>query len=570
MDTDTLGVQPQWTEQLYPPSPGLDHLGLRAAITGEILDALSPRVVVVTVHPRYWSFYTWLLWRFWQTDRPKTKKAYSQFHRPREAIFAAGAAGGLCPHEEHRTLSGGVIGSDTAAPHGVAPAVCDATINYLQHSTGGYGAQYAGTIARTGLTLLAAPDAGLPWDGPTPMGRAVAEAFQTAVEDTRYYREHFDDDSAQVAAEDVGEYIQRACLCQLRMDTAPERDVLREAFVTGGDERQAQAQRDTFRLVLDIADQTAAHPVNEDQFRQLIYFRASGTDARFEPRNATVDAARRWRIYQAREYYNFALTRMWQWVVTYGLAVTDDGLQSIPQADILSVAAAALDRPSLTQHFDLGVPSLDALSPITVWQEWLVAQANIDGEDLDQPWDVTAPMQEHSLFRYADELDPDDVRSLPACLAILTLIGARFGSQETEMRYQQDWQLMRAGGSFRLAVSRFLNQWRTRLRSADPAADVLRWLLDEYVIRQHVRVATAKLPGTYTFRFIREGDRLRFNDLPATARMNGSRFNSISTVLHELGFVGPLAAEDHALTAAGHALLDHGGPAGAPATDRVP
>ena len=570
MDADSLGVHPRWTEQLYPPSAGLDHLGLRSVITGTVLDALSPRVVVVTVHPRYWSFYTWLLWRFWQTNRPKTRKGYSQFHRPREAIFAAGAAGGLCPHPEHRTLSGGVIGSDTAAPHASTADICDATINYLQHSTGGYGAQYSGTIARTGLTLVAAPEAGLPWDGPTPAGIAVAEAFQTAVERTHYYRDYFDDDAAQVPREIVGEYIERACLCQLRVDTAPERDLLRKAFLSGGDELEAQAQRDTFRLVLDIADQTAGDPVGEEQFRQLVYFRASETHPRFDPLDATVDAARRWRIYQSREYYNFALTRMWQWVVTHGLAVSNNGLQSIPQAEILNVAVAALDQPSLARHFNFEAAGLDSVSTITAWQGWLTAQANIDGKSLDQPWDVTAPVQEHTLFRYADQLDPDDPRCLPACLAILALIAARFGSQETEMRYRPDWALLRAGGSFRLALSRFLNQWRARQRAADTAADVLRWLLDDYVIRQHVRVATAKLPGTYTFRFTREGDRLRFNDLPATARMNGSRFNSISTVLHELGFVGPLASDHHALTAAGYNLLEHGGPAVPPATGHTP
>ena len=52
-----VAARPQWTEKLYPPSQGQDHLGLGSVSSDQILPKLSPGIVVQTVHPRYWSFY---------------------------------------------------------------------------------------------------------------------------------------------------------------------------------------------------------------------------------------------------------------------------------------------------------------------------------------------------------------------------------------------------------------------------------------------------------------------------------------------------------------------------------
>jgi hypothetical protein len=92
-------VTAQWTERLYPPAGGQDHLGLASVSSDRILPKLSPGIIVQTVHPRYVSFYTFLLDEFWRRDLPRTRAAFSRFFRPREAIFAVGAH--LCDRPEH-------------------------------------------------------------------------------------------------------------------------------------------------------------------------------------------------------------------------------------------------------------------------------------------------------------------------------------------------------------------------------------------------------------------------------------------------------------------------------------
>src|SRR5450756_3181597 len=100
-----LTVRPQWTEKQYPLSKGQDHLGLGSVSSDQILPKLSPGIVVQTVHPRYWSFYTFLLDEFWCRDLPRTRRAFSQFYRRREAIFAVGAHLCDCPAVSYTHLT---------------------------------------------------------------------------------------------------------------------------------------------------------------------------------------------------------------------------------------------------------------------------------------------------------------------------------------------------------------------------------------------------------------------------------------------------------------------------------
>lgn len=57
----------QWILCQYAPKTGRDHLGLNEVNSGGILASLSPSVNVLTVHPRYHSFYCFVLKRCWQT-----------------------------------------------------------------------------------------------------------------------------------------------------------------------------------------------------------------------------------------------------------------------------------------------------------------------------------------------------------------------------------------------------------------------------------------------------------------------------------------------------------------------
>ena len=87
--------------------------------------------------------------------------------------------------------------------------------------------------------------------------------------------------------------------------------------------------------------------------------------------------------------------------------------------------------------------------------------------------------------------------------------------------------------------------------------DIARWLYKDYVIVQHQLIAAGKLPEI-TFRFEREGNRLRFYRLENPLGLMDSRFYALSTTIHELGLCGNLLLPLHPLTPDGQHILFEG------------
>ena len=142
---------------------------------------------------------------------------------------------------------------------------------------------------------------------------------------------------------------------------------------------------------------------------------------------------------------------------------------------------------------------------------------------------------------------------------MLALIAVRIGTPAIQAAYVDDWDICLDGGVSRLALNRFFTQWRRHHMAGLTLAEAARWLLSDYIIRQHERIAVAKLAQTGdTFRFRRQGDQLRFYEAETPARMSNSRFQALATTIHELGFVESLYTADHTLSPDGRRLLEDG------------
>ena len=299
---------------MYPGKVGRDHLGLGSVSTDQILPTLSPGINVLTHHPRYHSFYVFLLDEFWQCDRPRTRREWVRFYRPREFIFSVGA--NLCDRPDHGDMAT-VVGSQKT--RGLAREELnqyDAGFDYIKASLGGYGLYYRSVMAQLDLIYPGGPGFPYPVDVPTERGKEVARAFREAVGSTEYYREHFANDRAQVPTEAIREYIRCACLCQLQRRSAPDRGLLLDHFLHRG--ADPESRRSSLRMMLDIAAQTTGHAVDQDQFRQLLYFGATDTGASYAPQQDVLDTYRNWRLYQAREYYAFSLNALWCYFCDWG------------------------------------------------------------------------------------------------------------------------------------------------------------------------------------------------------------------------------------------------------------
>lgn len=314
--------QPAWTAPMYQPTTGMDHLGLASVSQDQILRALSPGINVLTVHPRYWSVYTWLLTEFWERDLPRTHAAWGRFLKPRERIFVAAVLS--CPRH-------GTDIPEVAGKRRVGKEIDDGATEfdpgapYLKNSRGGYPI-YASAIAQLGLILLERDTAQFHCDAPTESGRGLGLTVRDWVGDTTYYRDHFDDTDVPVPSAVVTKFAERICLC--RLTDGPDQPLVQDAFLHGGDPGDQIRRRASLRLICDLSTQTAAEPVEGWEFRQLIYYRADDQGRSFKAANPDIEAtARRWRLYQHRELVAWACNRWLRRISLWGL---DRGGDRVP------------------------------------------------------------------------------------------------------------------------------------------------------------------------------------------------------------------------------------------------
>jgi len=548
--------KPQWIAKMYPNKSGRDHLGLGSVSSDQILPSLSPGINVLTLHPRYHSFYVFLLDEFWRRDRIRSWNEWTRFFRPRDFIFAVGAC--LCEQPEH-TDDTVPVGAQKLKVFRRSPLEnykYSDHADYIKNELGGYGLYYRSVMAEIGLIYPGGTGFLYPIDTPTEYGKEVAEAFRQGIQETRYYREYFDDDTPNVPQTVIREYLLRACLCQLQVPSAQDRQLLLKAFLHGGNAALAANRRQTFQLFLDIADQTAGSSITQSVFRQLLYFQAADTGTVYRPRDSLVSMYQHWRLYQAREYYAFALNTHWNYLCVWGLSNRGDCRPLSPRL-FWKHLEDCLDFDALADRIGLPRPGLKAGSSFQHLLDWLCSLSQTNSEGFDAACTLLSPLNERRLYLLGKEA-PDDPRvAVAGMMILLCLVYLRFGSDAAQK--QNAWkEVAWKGADGRLSLAEFIQAVRRQLQhKTSTLLDVTHWLYRNYIILQHQLVAESKSPEN-TFRFRWEGESLRFYPLPNSVDFMDSRFDALRLTLAELGLCGDLSQPLHNLTADGKRFLEEG------------
>jgi len=542
-------AKPMWSEKMYSTVGGQDHLGIGSVVTDKILPLLSPGINVLTPHPRYWSFYAFVVDEFWKRDLPRTGTSFRRFLRHKESIFSV--AGHLCSNPMHRGMP---IGSRRVGPLVAEGKVSySANFDYMKSSGGGYGLYYATAMQATGVVRLADRDLGLPVDAVTPgLGVEAAESFRSAISETKYWKKYFDRDD--VPAGVVEELSEVSCLCQLRND-APDRDVLVKIFLNGGHESEVKSRQNTLRLILELAKQTSDVSINESDFRRLMLYGYAyhvDTDAEkatFIPPEDLNGTARKWRISQLREYFNWSLNGMWRWVTEWGLGGEGDSVP-ISLADLRE----ALNRVSFKSVPGVRTKSSQTIGSLIDECEQL---AEMTGS-LDGSWELWADITEDHLINLVQSNELSSAEELGALFALYVMSLTRLRNHELPKNVgQEDWRLIMEGGQSRIGMQSALDQLRRDETAGKSVLEVLHRVVDNHVISQHERVALSKLPAD-TFRYRRNGNRLEFFAQSNQFRMNASRFESLSTICAEIGWCGVISEPNHDLTSEGESVRKFG------------
>jgi hypothetical protein len=544
---------PVWGARAFAPKSGQDHLGLGSVSSDRILPSLSPGINVLTIHPRYWSFYSWVLDDFWATDLPRTHSAFRDFYRPHEALFAMACH--VCDAPEHKTLVANVVGSRRVSRK-ADDAAFDPQFDYIKEALGGYGLYYRSAMELTGALIVAGPANGFPFDAPTPTGRALAAAFRDAVSGTRLAATFNRGDLAAPVPRDVLiEFARAACLCQLRVAESRDLPLLQDLFLHSGTLQEIASRGETLRMLLDLSRCRPSEAIRQDDFRQIIYFREL-ENSQYEARAELVDAARRWRVYQGREYFGYVFNRLLRWVSRCGLAETDAGLTLLPSSRLWELVAQALDGSATDPDMGLALPEASASTRVADFLDAVKEEVDLD-VSADTVWPRHQGLDEHVLYQACRDFDTDDGRTLIALVALILLLRERFGLPKKAVEFRQEQSLLAEGGALRNGMARFMHLLNQRLLRNPTIAELIQWLVEDFVIVQHERVATAKLPDD-TYRVRRVGDGLRFFAQETPAVFNDSRFLALSTTVHELGWVTTFREAERKLTPSGRALLTDG------------
>ena len=397
---------------------------------------------------------------------------------------------------------------------------------------------------------------------PLPSGAAVSDAFQDIIAESRFVQEGYFDhpqlDTIAVPRDVLLDLADRCCLCQLRHPQAPDRPLLLAGF-TQGDEKRKQ----TFQLLLDIAQQTADTPLTENRFRLLIYFQAAEETGEtlgltYHPHPQLRPIYRDWRLYQAREYYSLALTSLLEALCLWGK--NNQGcVRPLPLADWWP----AVDRflANISSYWETENPEqpeimIDGETP---WPQFLDHLHQLLGRpdpSLDAPYDINRPLTEQRLTDHLTDRFASPERLVAAGISMLGLLTVRFAPLITADSEAVGLEMAEKGGHERLAQSSFLRQMGRFQENGASLAAVCRWLYDHCVINQHLAVALGKIDSNNTFRFFREGDSLYFSGLTNERGMNNSRFYALSTHIYDLYLLErPLSEAEHTLTDSGRALL---------------
>ena len=538
---------------MYGSKKGRDHLGLGSVSSDRILPSVSPSINVQTIHPRYHSFYAFLLDEFWKRNLSRTQKSWEDFFRPRDFFYSLAIH--LCEAVEHGEMRSIVGAQTTGALAGQDQTSFSYVSDYIDNPFGGYGLYYRTVMAELGIIYPGGRGLPYPVDVPSEEGKKLADAFRTTVKDTRYYRNYFDSAHSKIPVEVIRGYIQKACLCQLKVEKAEDHDLLLDTFLHRGRGNEAEARRATFRMFLDMADQTSQYAVSEDEFRQLLYFRRTRGRIRYSPSIEVHGTYLRWRLYQARGYYAFSLNGLWTYLCEWGIDQEGD-YRPLPIRDFWEHLNQTLDFRSLAKHLEMPPCKLEPDKPFIELLSWLRGTVTTKPAKFDEACSITSPINEHRLYEEAMNTSNPPFVMTAGLLAMLGLIVLRF--QDSPLQNSPAWEVARMGAEVRLSLDSFLRTLDRFIKAMRPTIfEVARWIYENHVILQHELVATSKLPEN-TFRFQRDGDYLQFFNLENTLGFTNSRFDAISATIHELGLCGDLHEPGHAVTPAGKRLLEMG------------
>jgi len=309
-------VEPRLNDPEFKTVNGEDHLGIRY-VAINISDALQPGITSITPRARYWSFFAWVIYDFIQSDYSqdsrfeRTLSNFKKYLKQQECffIFANIAVSELNPTESSTSIFG-LQGIDTLmSVWQNSTENVPLTTNYLQASFGGYAA-YRNVMKITGVTWPEDNENNIQIDRMTTLGRELAEAFREQIQDTEYYKV-YRKSAEQVPKSVLFEYGKKASL--IIYEDAKDLPVLQRILIpTDQNDERGINRANSLKFYKYALDHHPDRKSDTNFWREVFYdvYSPKGELTEEIPEELRI-VALGWEIFQARQYFTYALEGIW-------------------------------------------------------------------------------------------------------------------------------------------------------------------------------------------------------------------------------------------------------------------
>ncbi len=564
-NVSNLGAVPNWTEDTSEEAGGRDFLGLQSV--GEaILDDLLPGLTNSTVHPRYYAFFTWAFKVANDTDVAAGKALTEHLFRYETAlIYAAQATHG------DGILSVVGIRDVRTGPHRWTGESRRYRVDKAawSHRVSAFSSPYY-RPSFTSLRLLRVNS-----DGTVsllPEGQRLAEAFENQLAGSAAVRMLSKTGSRPVGGEVLKQLHDDFCPCAVRNRGGTDRPALIEVLFRF--ERSSQdpvrrkgedARRSTLGYLLHLISKCGRDAWDdEDALRTLIYYWQSPSHA-YVPEPGLRQTAEAWRVFQAQQYERYALETLWAaFLRILGQRVT----LPFDLSAVGGAIASELMKSRFYQDRGLRLPSdlsgatLEDLSAAIL--KSAVPERRANGLTcFETSWRRLGPLAKGSEAFWVSEIQDalwntgNAYWAFGAAVGLLVTLWLRWRCYAAGA---SGAEFLKVGGRLRLSLAKAMDDFESRRNESLPR--VFSWLLEEYVVGQHLRVAAHKLAseGIDTFWFYASEEGYRVHpDRDVTESKpsySGPKLWAARECLHDLNLIEVRGDSSCRCTREGRATLE--------------
>lgn len=525
--TEVSPGTPEWIEPSFVFKAGADPLGIQTITQDRVIGRLLPGILALSERARYFSFYSFLVRRYEELRRTPTNRALLNYVRARDYEYALAVR--MCPNH---------CGSSPVGATNAGRALSSRPPAYVRGESvesngGGYGLYYGSPMRMLGLI---APTGTLLGDVPITVdvvrrpgrGLALADAFWTAIADTRYVTEGYLDNEEPIPEDVLIEYASKACLCRLQ-DFPEERDILRDVLLAPDaslDPGEVRPRREGIALFLERLAEDQHIGESDEVFRRAIWTAFVEAPRIKDSRRSRTLA--RWAAVAASHWAQMALMIIW---TSAGPALRNH------------------DRGGGLTHEKLAELIADLVAgEVTVGGTAVAIRGDVLTRELD------AELRSHLSVSALPDLARDlrKAGSPVAGLCQLLLVRAALPARDD---VEPDWiEFGRIDGEWQPGLLRMIALLDAHLADNPTVAESVAWLLNHFVLRAHERIAYSKLPE-FTFRFRWEVGRLRFYAHPFGWTDPGHiRASTLTSLTRDVGF-WEMVDDKRTLTPDGVALV---------------